>query len=244
MRGGHEIMSETAHRDITPFVSRRAWIDPRVRAWWLLGAVLLVIAGSLAAQQFAAWSKLHSAIASGVTVQGTVVRAEIFGQRRFSSNTPMILSFTHEGKAYEVHGTLEGMDRFVSEHEVVPLHIDPADPYNWTARTEVPSLAVAMIGSILVLPVALFMLLASLIARLAVIRTYRNGKHVSAIVSANKQTPLAPRSRAVHCSLTPGGRTFEVFVPHGLAKISVGENIDVLMPPRGGRPLSIAWFEE
>ena len=237
-------MTPTVPRDITPFVRRRAWAEPRVRAWWLLALVLLAITLTLGLQQYLAWSKLHSAIASGVTVPTTIVRTEEFGQRKFSSNTPMILRYEYKGKTYEPHGTLEWLDRFVTEGDIVPVHIDPNDPENWTSRNRVPSLAVAMIAAILVGPVAIVAGLVAMVARSGVLKTYRSGTLTPAIVSANKQTPLAPRSRAIVCSLTTGGRSIEVFVPPSLAKLAPGEPIDLLLPPRGGRPLSAAWFEE
>jgi len=237
-------MTPTVPRDITPFVRRRAWTEPRVRAWWLLAMVLLVIAITFGLQEYLAWSKLHSAIASGVTVPTTIVRTEEFGQRKFSSNTRMILRYEYNGKTYEPHGTLEGLDRFVTEGEVVPVHIDPNDPENWTSRNGVPSLAVAMIATILVAPVAIVAGLVAMMARAAVLKTYRTGALTPATVTVNKQTPLAPRSRAIVCTLASGGRSIEVFVPPPLAKLAPGESIDLLLPPRGGRPLSAAWFEE
>jgi hypothetical protein len=126
----------------------------------------------------------------------------------------------------------------------VPLHIDPKDPDNWTVRDALPPLPQAMIGPILVLPVAVLCGLIALVGRAGVLRTYQNGPAAEATVAVNRQTPLAPKSRAIRCSLTGGSRMMEVFVPRSAGPLNESDTLWVLLPKGRGRPIAVDWFEE
>ncbi len=239
-------MIESPPREITPFVRRRAWAEPRVRGWWLLAIVLAVLGVYLGVTQYFDWSRLNRAISSGVTVPATVLAVEGDGRKgkSVSAGAPVVITYDYQGKTYQKEGTLSGMTGSARVGDAVPLHIDPADPDNWTARNIVPALGVAMTGTILVLPVAAIALLLALLARSTVLKTYEHGQAVEAIVIGNKQTPLAPRSRAITASIASGGRTFEVVVPPALAGLAEGESIKLILPTKPGRPLAAAWYEE
>jgi hypothetical protein len=233
-------------RDLTPAVRRRAWGDPLVRFWWLTAAVMLLIALVLATMSYLEWSRLARAIRPGVVVMAKLTSTEGDTRvgRSVTSTMRIGMDFTYNGKEYkDVQGVLTGLQQQVRVGDQIPLHIDPNDPLNWTVRDKLPPLALAMIGPILVLPVALICGLIAVANRSSVLKTYRDGRLADAIVAANKQTPLAPRSRAVRCSLTAGSRMMEVYVPNTAGRLNEGDPVQVLVPTRG-RPLAAAWFEE
>jgi len=233
-------------RPITTFVRRRAWSDPRVRSWWVLALVLLVIAAYLAVVQYRDWSRLHRAVSSGVIVPARVDREEWDNRvgKKVSPGATVGITYKYNGVTYTQEGTLYGLNTFAIVGQDVPVHIDPKDPSNWTARNDTPSLAVAMVGALLVLPTAMLAGLLAVFARHKVLATYRHGQAVALTVASNRQTPLAPRSRAIKCALPPSGRLIEVFVPGAMASLAEGETVTVIVPPRGGRPIAAAWFEE
>ncbi len=238
-------MTEQPPREITPFVRRRAWAEPRVRAWWLLAIVLAVLGVYLGVTQYVDWSRLNRAIKSGVTVPATVLSVEGDGRKgkSVSAGAPVTITYDYQGKTFLKDGTLSGMTGSARVGDAVPLHIDPADPDNWTAHTQVPSLSVALTGAILVLPVAVIAMLLAVVARKTVLNTYEHGKTVEAIVTGNKQTPLAPKSRTITAAIGQGGRAVEVVVPPALARLAEGETIHLILPRKSGRPLSAAWYE-
>ena len=239
-------MIEPPPREVTPFVRRRAWADPRVRAWWLTSIALLVLTAYLAVQQYVDWSRLSRAVRSGVVVPARVDAVENDSRvgKSVSAGAPVSLTYDYNGKTYHQDGTLSGLTVAARVGDAVPLHLDPADPNNWTARGDVPSLVVALVGAILVLPVAILTGLIALIARAGVLKTFATGPTVQATVAGNKQTPLAPRSRAITCNVGGSGRVIEVFVPPALSTLAAGDAVDVILPSRTGKPLAASWFEE
>ena len=233
-------------RDITPAVRKRAWADPPVRFWWLTGGTLLIIALGLAVGNYVEWAKLNRAISPGVKVKSRIIAVE--GDKRVgrtvTATSPMGMIYHHGGKEWYAVGVLSGLQQQVRVGDDIEIYIDPADPENWTVRTEVPPLPQAMIGPFLVLPVALLCGLIALVGRSKTLKTYQHGALAEATVATNKQTPLAPRSRAIRCSLTTGSRMMEVFVPRPAAQLNEGDSVQVILPPGRGRPLAAAWFEE
>ncbi len=232
-------------RELTAAIRRRAWADPMVRFWWLIGAVLLLIALVLAAMSYIEWATLARAVDSGTVVSAKILAVE--GDKRVgrtvTSTSPMGMEYTYNGQKHYVEGTLAGLAKQVRVGDEVPVHIDPKDPENWTVRDTVPPLPQVMIGPILVLPVAVLCGLISLVGRSGVLRTYQNGPAAEATVATNKQTPLAPRSRAIRCSLTSGSRMMEVFVPRSAGPLNEGDRLWVILPKGRGRPVAVAWFE-
>lgn len=232
-------------RDITPAVRRRAWGDPKVRLWWLIALAMLVIALVLAVMNYREWSRLARAIDSGVTVPAHIDGAagDPRKDRAVAATDVVGISYEYNGRKFvNVLGVLGSRNPPYRVGETITIHIDPDDPGNWTVRSSYPTLALAMIGPILVLPVAVICGLIALAARRAVLKTYRDGRLADAVVSANRQTPLAPRSRAIECSLATGSRSMEVFVPGSLSHLQEGDAVTVLLPPGRGRPLAAAWF--
>jgi hypothetical protein len=232
-------------REITAAVSRRAWADPKVRLWWLIALAMLGIALVLATMSYRDWARLARTIESGVTVPAHIDGAagDPRKDRAVAATDVVGITYEYKGARFQnVLGVLGSRNPPYRVGETITIHIDPNDPGNWTVRSTYPTLALAMIGPILVLPVAVICGLIALAGRRAVLKTYRDGQPVEAIVSTNRQTPLAPGSRAIQCSLTSGSRMMEVFVPGALSQLKENDAVAVLIPPGRGRPLAVAWF--
>ena len=121
-----------------------------------------------------------------------------------------------------------------------------ADPSRWTGATTVLPLGPGLVPGLIVLPVALVCALLGLVARARLLRLWRDGQAIEALVLEAKQTALAPRSRAVRC--TPADpddrRVLEVYVPPALARLGQGDAIHVLAPPGRTAPaVAVAWLE-
>ena len=100
-----------------------------------------------------------------------------------------------------------------------------------------------MIAPVLVLPLAAIAGLLAWGIRARLLRTCRDGMTVEAMVTQNRQSPLAPRARSIRCSASEGGRVVEVFAPARFASLAKGDSLTILRPRGSGRPVAAAWFE-
>jgi hypothetical protein len=63
-------------------------------------------------------------------------------------------------------------------------------------------------------------------------------------VSKRRQTPIAPRSYAVHCSLADRSdkRLFVVYVPAAAGRFNKGDLLWILLARGGSRTAAAIWF--
>lgn len=233
-------------REITSAVARHAWGDPLVRFWWLVAAVLMAIGIYNALTQYLQWSRLDRSIRSGVTVEALVDSIQgspRIPNRAVAPSAPAVLMFEYQGKKYQVIGAIGDRKPTPQEGQAIPIRIDPNDPTNWTIRDRNTPLLQSMIGAILPCSAAVICGLVAWFNRAKLLKTYRLGRAEQATVTDNKQSPLAPRSRAVRCSLRENGRLMEVFVPHARPGLSAGDKLWVILPPSAGRPVAAEWFD-
>ena len=233
-----------APRPLTPLASRRAWTEPRVRLWWLMAAAVLLAILAYAGDRL--WDRRaeNQLIANGVPVTATVVSTEqhaTAGQTA-AVDEPVTIGFAWHGKPVNAQGTLT-RPSFIGR--TVDVHVDPADPTNWTDRTAPTPLSDALFVGLLLLPIAPVLLGVAWLARRSVVRTYRTGASAVAVVSARRQVPIAPLSHAVRCSFRDGTdrRLHTVYVPRGGGRLAKGDVLWVVLPPRRGKPVAAMWFE-
>jgi hypothetical protein len=216
-----------------------------VRFWWVAALVLFLLGGYLCVRGFIGWRRTVGLVRHGQPVVAVVKQAnnEVI-ERKQPGNSNLLLEYQWRGRTYANWGVLEGRrpEDLVSVNDRVPLRIDPNDPDTWTGRSDPPPLGEAVAGGLIVLGVSLVLLLPAVLARRRVLRTWREGTAADAVVLGRHQTALAPRARAVRCTV-PGvaeGRVFTVYAP---AAVADAESLPVILPPRRGRPLAVAWFE-
>lgn len=237
----------SAPRPVTPHVGRRAWMEPRVRFWWLAAAVVLAISLYFLTSRWLAWRSEVRLLSQGVEVKAIIrqTATEILKGKTQPPNSICTLDYTYEGKNYEVVGVLKGREQYVVTGQEVPIRIDPKNPEDWTGLTAAPPLWTDLVEGLIVLPVALLLAAAGLAAKGRLTRLWRDGKAREAIVIDVKQTAMAPRSRLVRC--TPAddtdSRIISVYVPHRGVNLQEGDALWLITPPgKVSRAIAAAWF--
>ena len=236
-------------RAVTPRVRRRAWAEPHVRFWWVLTLALLAIGVYVGVREWRVWSREVRLIRSGRVVQAEILTAAGLSSRwqQLPPDSVVKIRYEVDGREYEKNGYLKGRKEFIQVRSKVPVRVDAGDPDQWTARTEPASLIEQLTGAVVVLPVFLVLAVVSLWQRARLLRVWRDGEAVGAIVVDSRQTALAPRSRLVRCTPAESGdkRIVQVYVPASAAAgVAPGDELWLLRPPAGrGRPVAAAWFE-
>jgi hypothetical protein len=235
-------------RELTPRVRRRAWTEPHVRFWWMLSLALLLIGAYVAVREWRVWSREVRLIKQGRVVDAEITSAGGLSSRwqQMPPDSLVTLEYAVDGTKYQQSGYLKGRKDFIQVRGTVPIRIDAADPSQWTARTEPPSMAQQLTGPAVVLPAFVVMGFIALIHRARLLRTWRDGTTGAAVVVEARQTALAPRSRLVRCTPADAAdkRIINVFVSHGgAAAPRPGDVLWLIFPPGGrGRPVAAAWL--
>ena len=129
-------------RPVTPRARRRAWLDPKVRFWWLAGLGLLAAAAYMAFAGWRAWSHQAWLSRSGTLVQAKVVRAggHTYEGRGVPPDADVLLEFDWAGRPHQTTGRLANRKpgEFIFIGRTEPIRVNPADPNDWTAYTEPP----------------------------------------------------------------------------------------------------------
>jgi hypothetical protein len=237
-----------APRPVTPRVRRRAWTEPHVRFWWLLTLAMLLIGVYVCGREFLTWSREARLVREGRLVEGEVMRAGGLSSRwqRLPPDTVVTIQYDVDGKTYTQDGYLKGRKEYIQVRGKVPIRVNPADPDEWTARTQPPVLAQQLTGAAVVLPAVVVLAVVAVLRRVMTLRTWRHGQATVALTVESRQTALAPRSRLVRCAPADRGdnRVVGVFVPNSAARdLRPGDLLWLVFPPGGrGRPVAVAWF--
>jgi hypothetical protein len=238
-----------APRDLTPAVRRRSWIESRVRIWWLMGLILLMIAGYYAVSRIYFWNEEARLIRSGTKIEAEVMHWDIGGiapkGKVVPADTGVDLEYIFNGQTYRVHGQLAGRKEQIVTRTMVPIFIDPANPTHWTARMQPSSLAQELLSAMLLAPIVVVLFAVSVLQRFHVLRIYREGDAVLAEVVGIGHSAAAPLSRLVRCALHGGreARVVKVLLPAGKTP-DIGQLLWLIAPAnRPEQALPAALFE-
>lgn len=118
------------------------------------------------------------------------------------------------------------------EFSVITLSVDPNDFSRWTDRQSA-SLMEHLLVAIWLLPAAIVLFIVALIHRQQVLRTWRDGQLLAAVVVEARQWALAPRSRLVRFSLRESRdrRIYGALWPNRLGVPQRGEMISLVARP-------------
>lgn len=224
-----------APRTMTPGARRAAWTHAHVRFWWLVAGVLLVAMAYLLVVQTMEWTKDARLVESGAPVEATVFEAGVkLKNRPISPLASVDLTYKYNGQDYKVTGELPERRGDLLNGQTLPIRVDPNDPKVWTNRTTPPALSGYLTPPLLLLPPLALAAGAALLSRQRVAGIWANGEAQQAIVVDTKQTPLAPLSQAVRCTLTGGRdkRLITVFVPQSAGKVAKGETLWIVTHPK------------
>jgi hypothetical protein len=221
-------------RDFTPHVLRQSWREPRVRFWWLMAAIMTVVALSISIIETIRWSR-----EAWLVNRGTVVQAKTYdheghiGGRRINPDILIDLEYEVAGKPYQVTGFLPVQEGFLRNGGTITIRVDPDRPWQWTNRSASPSLRRELVGAIFLLPLIVIALLVGLYLRRRTLALWQRGEAEAVIVVDAKQTALAPRSWYVRCAWRDRRERalVAVYIPQRLARFSGGELIWLITWP-------------
>jgi hypothetical protein len=235
-------------RAVTPRVQRHSWTEPRVRSWWLVASAVTLVALYLLGSGFYAWRRDVNLIERGREVSAFIYAAEgypIPGRHR-PPTAPVTLRYEVDGKQYEVDGYLRGRTEPFVIQTYVPIRVDPGDPQRWTARSRPDALWPEVLGGLILLPAVPILWAVVLWQRARVLKLWRVGRAVEAIVLESHQTALAPRSRFLRCAPTDPSdkRVIGVYAPDRAGRLGPGDTLWILTDAGGGsRAVAALWLQ-
>jgi hypothetical protein len=235
-------------RAVTPRVRRHGWTEPRVRSWWLVASAVTLVALYLVGSGYAVWRRDVNLINQGREDSAWIYAADgipIPGRHR-PPTAPVTLRYEVDGKKYEVDGYLRGRTEPFVIQTYVPIRVDPDDPEHWTARSKPDALWPEMLGGLILLPVVPILAAVVFWQRARVLKLWRAGRAVEAVVLESRQTALAPRSRFLRCAPTDPSdkRVIGVYVPDRAGRLAPGDTLWILTDPAGGsRAAAALWLQ-
>ena len=252
------VMPPSAPREVTAWVRRRTWTEPRVRLWWMMSLGVLLLTLYIVLTQAAAWWTERRLLTHGVAVQAVITRAQdrlndiTVPDKSMPPDSLCTLKFTLNGQEYEVRDQLkEHMERgkhvITGPDHPVTLHVDPEDPQRWTDRTSAPPLLRRLIGAAIGTPILVVLAAMALVRRRALLATWRSGPASTAMILEMGQTPLAPGARALRCTSADHGdkRVFTVYAPAGVGTIAPGDELWIIRAsPKAADAYAATWFAD
>ena len=218
-------------------------MEPQVRFWWLAGIVILAIGIFFLVDGLKRWDHARRLVTEGVRVQAIPTSGNYVRGHRLPAGSQFELAFDYEGRPRSVSGSLEAIGGMIRVGDPVEIRIDPKDPARWTARTEPAPPWASIVGSLPLLPLAGVLIVVAFFVRARVLKIFRQGESIDAVVLDVKQSPVAPMCQIVRCAL-PGGtdkRVYTVTVPKRSGTLAQGEMIPLLLA-RSGQPLPAAAY--
>lgn len=240
-------------RALTERVRWRSWFEPRVRFWWMAGAVFLGVSLYFLIRGGCGWHHENWLLAHGTLIQATIDTVENEGNtnaikgKMLAPDGQVSGHYTVDGQTYDLYGFLKRRTAFIEIGADVPLHINPADPNDWTSITSRIRLIDEddFIHGLGVLPFALLLGAVAVWWRQRVLRLWQQGQAVEATVVESRTSAMAPRLRDLRCAPIVEGqqRVQRVFGPARLGAIAPGERLWLLSEPGGKLAVAAAWFE-
>jgi hypothetical protein len=236
-------------RPLTRFVRLRALTEPRVR-FWLLAAIVLAgigiyfLANSFHMRAHEAWLIEH-----GVPVRATIYVAgeTSVPRRKEARDSAVVLHFQWHGQEFESGASkLPGRQQMIETGSILPIHVNPDNPNDWTWLNEPFPIMNRAFGAIITFPLAALVMLYAFLRRAMLLRTWRDGQAVEALVVNARSTAVAPRCRAVEA--TPSDekekRVFIVYLPANQANIEAGDVLYIIRDgTRSTSAIAAGWFE-
>ncbi|HEX4797570.1 MAG TPA: hypothetical protein VH370_27500, partial [Humisphaera sp.] len=235
-------------RPLTSRVRRRAWSEPHVRISWLIAAALLLISLAFIFSGWRTQRRQMRLIRDSVLIDAEIFQAgdERVRNKTQSAESIVVLRFDWNGTQHETRGRpLEGRREPVVIGSKVRIHVDRNDPDTWTTLDVPQELGQLILSGLIVLPIAAVAFLWTAWKYIGVLRLWREGQAIEALILDSHITALAPLSRAVRC--TPADeqdkRVFSVIIPSA-REPQPGEEVVILSRGAGaGRAIAVEWLE-
>jgi hypothetical protein len=233
---------------MTRLSSRRCWTEPSVRLWVLLSATILCMILIYSGDRLWFWMAENRLIEHGTIISAKVNEAGGVGIPGDSlpPTSAVKLEFDWHGQSQIVDGFLE--DRAAADYikvgSNVTIRVDPNDPTNWTYRSQITGIGEVLLVTWIMLPIPPLSFGVAMLKRNRLAKIWRSSGAALAVVSKRRQTPIAPRSYAVHCSLADRSdkRLFVVYVPAKAGRFNKGDLLWILLARGGSRTAAAIWF--
>lgn len=236
-------------RTLTPRGNRWAWLEPRVRVWWTSALLLAVIGAYFVISEVRSSSSDRRLVATGLKVNATITAIVVSGGSpgRDRSILPA------ERGEFTMSFPIPGGDSLIIERSrlrdqrdpykvgnSMTLYVDSArlkdwdakDTSLWTDRLQTTLREDLLLG-LIILPFVNLLLILAVMQRIRVVRIWRFGQAMAAIVVEIRQTPSSPFSRLVRFALRDSRdrRVFKVIVPMRVAQFQTGDLFWVVAKP-------------
>lgn len=234
-------------RPITAGSRRRAWLDPQVRFWWLVAACIGLFSTGLFACGITEWHRENWLLQHGAAVEATVLTAdgEVVKGKHRPPDGRVTGMYEWDGQRYSFSGILKNREDFIEVGSTILVHIDPSNPHSWTGVTAPAHIEEELLGAVMVLPAALAAFAVSLMIRSRLLRVWRDGQAIDAVLLESRPTAIAPRLRSLRCVPADGknSRVVSVYAPSPLLHLNPGDHLWLLVTPSGsGRVVAASWF--
>jgi hypothetical protein len=225
-------------RPITQRARRRSWNERSVRLWLILTALVAATTIYFAIRDVSAANYERRLIFHGKKVIATVLSVDEYERagRSFPLEQPRRLRMqykTESGEPIVIELTTPGREPGrIEVDQKRELRVDPNDPNTVTMQTAprgwLPSLAVVM----LLAPVALLLVIVTLIARRKVLRVWIHGQPAIGTVVDTHRSGLAPKSDIVRYTVDDAEdrRVFSTLYPHRLGQLQPDDELALVMP--------------
>jgi hypothetical protein len=235
-------------RPLTPRVRRRAWAEPRVRALGLAALAALGVSAWFVASRYLEWRREAWLVTHGVPVSAVVTEAGgiLIPNKVVPPTTPVTLEYEAGGRKVTVQGTLKGRKEHIMTGGAVSIRVHPGDPATWTALAAPRPLRMELLGAAIVLPFALVLGTCAWLLHRKVLRLWRDGDAVGAVVIDSTHTAIAPRTHLLRCTPTDPNdkRLLQAYLPGAHARPQQGEALWLIAPPDPStRAVTARWFE-
>lgn len=234
-------------RELTARARRRCWLEPSVRLWLLLTAIICIATVWSGAQALATWLDDKNLAEHGAEVQAVIYPADDAARvkkRPVLLANAVSLEYTYQGKQFVKTVFMRNVGVEYRSAVPFPIKVAPDNPDRWTNLTSAPSLLQEMTGTLLLLS---SLLLAAAIGWLSMRNIkviWKNGELHTGRVLEHRQTALAPSSAAIRIAVPTGrvDRVLTVFIPQDANPPAVGQPIDVVTNPSASRALAVQNF--
>ena len=231
-------------RPITARGRRRSWGEARVRAWWMAGGVMLLLAMVYSAQRAIGLWRDVDLVRRGVRVEALLLEADGDPSKNKvhlpEQRAVFKLRFVApDGSTHTIVDRLRAQRRAMAVGESIPLFVDPADPGRWTDRQRIAWGEEMLVGLGLA-AAGMAMLAVAAVKRIGILKTWRNGEVIAVIVVERRIAALAPRSWSMRFVIqdTRDKRIYSTLVPARF-NICPGERVwMVALPGRADRAIA------
>ncbi|MFI5381091.1 MAG: hypothetical protein ACHRHE_17475 [Tepidisphaerales bacterium] len=224
-------------RTLTAGVRRRAWTEARVRPWWMLGLVLLVIGAYFVSTNLARSIRGRRLVKYGIQGEARLDRIgpETVKGKRFAADPSLTVDMTVTLPGQPPYNILDVTlpdNRDTLETQTrIPIYVDRADPKRFTTTTTFSIGVDLLLGGVL-LPFIVVLFAYAWFLRGRYLGLWKNGDAAVAVVVDSRQSPIAPFSRIVRCALRDHKRidtVFSLLVPNRLGAFQPGDNLWIIV---------------